>query len=111
MRTILFAALLSTTPGGGDRQVGVPIGSGTQKPKVAVVAPTGGWTVDRMVLVEGTVSDTTVDPVLVSINGDRYLMRTFGGRFSRKFPAASGKNVVTVMATNRGGTGSAQVTC
>src|SRR5207237_1344740 len=43
-------------------------------------------------------------------NGDRYLMRTFSGRFQRKFPAAAGKNVVTILATNKGGTGRAQVT-
>jgi uncharacterized protein YfaP (DUF2135 family) len=63
-----------------------------------------------MMLVEGTISDTTIDPIVVSINGDRYLMRTFNGRFSRKFPAAAGRNVVTLMATNQGGTARAQVT-
>ena len=63
-----------------------------------------------MMLVEGTLSDTTIDPVVVSINGDRYLMRTNQGRFSRKFPAASGKNVVTVLATNKAGTANAQAT-
>jgi uncharacterized protein YfaP (DUF2135 family) len=52
----------------------------------------------------------TVDPIVLSINGDRYLLRTNGGRFSRKFPAGSGKNVVTAYATNAGGTGRAQVT-
>jgi len=86
------------------------MGAGTVTPGVRLSAPAGGWTVDRMMLVEGSVSDSTVDPVLISINGDRYLVRTRGGRFSRKFPAASGKNVVTVMATNQGGVGRAQVT-
>jgi uncharacterized protein YfaP (DUF2135 family) len=56
------------------------------------------------------VSDPTVDPITLSINGDRYLLRTSNGRFARKFPAAAGKNVVVAMATNRGGTGEAQVT-
>ncbi|MBI3180207.1 MAG: histidine kinase, partial [Deltaproteobacteria bacterium] len=103
---LVVCALLSA----GERQVGVPIGQGKSKPKVTLTAPTGGWTIDRMILVEGSVSDATVDPVVLSINGDRYLMRTFSGNFARKFPAASGKNIVTVMATNRGGTGKAQVT-
>ncbi|MBC7794712.1 MAG: DUF2135 domain-containing protein [Clostridia bacterium] len=96
--------------GASNRQVGVPIGNGSVTPRVTLTAPNGGWTVSRMLEIAGNVSDKTVDPVVVSINGDRYLMRTRGGTFSRKFPAASGKNVITVSATNRGGTGSAQVT-
>lgn len=110
MLPVILALLLSQTPHENPRQQGVPIGKGTKLAKVVLTAPSGGWTVDRMMLVEGTVSDSTVDPVVVSINGDRYLMRTNGGRFSRKFPAASGKNVVTVMATNKAGTANSQVT-
>jgi len=93
------------------RDGGLPIGKGTERPVVRLTAPSGGWSVGRMVAIEGTVSDPTVDPITLSINGDRYLLRTFGGRFSRKFPAAAGKNVITATATNRGGTGDAQVTC
>jgi uncharacterized protein YfaP (DUF2135 family) len=110
MLPVFLALLLTQTPPENPRQQGVPIGTGTKLAKVTLTAPAGGWTVDRMMLVEGTLSDTTIDPVVVSINGDRYLMRTFNGRFSRKFPAASGKNIVTVMATNKGGTSRAQVT-
>ncbi|MBZ4330791.1 DUF2135 domain-containing protein [Corallococcus interemptor] len=111
MLSVLLAGLLSqTAPPVSARQQGVPIGRGDTVPKVVLSAPSGGWTVDRMLQIEGTVSDASVDPVVVSINGDRYLMRTQGGRFSRKFPAASGKNVVTVMATNKGGTARAQAT-
>jgi len=91
-----------------SREVGIPTGKGAQTPVVTLSAPAGWWTVDRMLLVEGRVSDPTVDPVQVSVNGDRYLLRTADGRFSRRFPAASGRNVVVVTATNRGGTGSAQ---
>jgi len=93
------------------RDTGVPVGKGAQRPEVRLTAPAGGWTVGRMISVEGTVSDPTVDPITISINGDRYLLRTQNGRFSRKFPSAAGKNVVVAMATNRGGTATAQVTC
>lgn len=108
MQSVILAlvALVSAA----ERQVGVPIGKGTTTPRVTLNAPNGGWTISRMLEIAGTVSDKTVDPVVVSINGDRYLMRTHGGSFSRKFPAASGKNVVTVSATNKGGTGKASVT-
>jgi uncharacterized protein YfaP (DUF2135 family) len=103
---LLLCLLLAAAP----RDSGVPIGQGTERPTVTLSAPAGGWSVDRMMLVEGTLSDPTIDPVVLSINGDRYLLRTQQGRFSRKFPAAAGKNVVTVLATNRGGSATAQVT-
>lgn len=92
------------------RSDGVPIGKGTTLATVTLTKPTGGWSVGRMLKVEGRISDTSIDPVTVSINGDRYLMRTRGGTFSREFPAASGKNVVTVLATNAAGTAKAQAT-
>jgi uncharacterized protein YfaP (DUF2135 family) len=114
IRVIAVAALVlwvaAEAPPRKDRQVGVPIGQGKTLAKITLTDPPGGWTVNRMMLVAGTVSDTTIDPIVVSINGDRYLMRTFSGRFSRKFPAAAGKNVVTVMATNQAGTAKAQTT-
>ena len=109
MLALLLVLAVSQTPA-QSRQVGVPVGQGKVAPVVKLTSPPGGWTVDRMMLVEGTVSDPTVDPVTLSINGDRYLIRTSNGRFSRKFPAAAGKNVVTALATNAGGTGSAQTT-
>ncbi len=110
MLPVLLAVLLTQAPAANPRQQGVPIGKGKTLPTVRLTAPSGGWTVDRMLLVEGSVSDTTIDPIVISINGDRYLMRTFSGRFKRKFPAASGKNVVTVMATNQAGTARTQAT-
>lgn len=103
-------AAAGDTPKQHETETGVPIGKGKTRPTVTLTAPVGGWTVDRMLKVEGTVSDATVDPIVLSINGDRYLMRTFSGRFSRKFPAANGKNVVKVSATNQGGTTTTEAT-
>ncbi len=108
---LVFAFLLSifVVPWAhAERAGGIPIGQETSKPVISIDAPSGGWSIDRMISVQGSVSDISIDPVLLSINGDRYLLRTISGRFSRKFPAAAGKNVVTVMATNRGGTSYAQ---
>lgn len=107
---VLMLPLFLSLQARAREPVGVPVGEGTTPAKVTLTAPSGGWSVGRMLLVEGTVSDTTVDPVVLSINGDRYLMRTANGRFSRKFPAAFGRNVVTVMATNKAGTSRAQAT-
>jgi uncharacterized protein YfaP (DUF2135 family) len=111
LEALLIVMLAQTPERAPARSDGVPVGRGTTAPKVTITQPPGGWTVDRMVMIEGSVSDRTVDPIVLSINGDRYLLRTQGGRFGRKFPAATGKNVITVMATNQGGTGRAQVTC
>jgi uncharacterized protein YfaP (DUF2135 family) len=111
MFTALFALAVAASPApAAARQAGVPIGEGKERPVVRLTAPPGGWSAGRMIAIEGTVSDPTVDPITLSINGDRYLLRTQNGRFARKFPAAAGKNVIVAMATNRGGTGEAQVT-
>lgn len=104
----MLTAMLLLLAAQAPREGGVPVGTGDKLAKVTLTRPTGGWTVDRMLLVEGTVSDPSIDPVVLSINGDRYLMRTANGKFSRKFPAANGKNVVTVRATNQAGTATAQ---
>jgi len=113
MQVVLLALALVAAPPEAvrPRESGVPVGRGTVLPVVTLTSPPGGWSVGRMMLVEGAVSDATVDPITLSINGDRYLLRTFNGRFSRKLPAAAGRNVVTAIATNRGGTASALVTC
>lgn len=105
---VLAAPQEATTP--AARQSGKVLGTGETVPVITLNAPMGGWTVDRMVLVEGRVSDATIDPVTVSINGDRYLLKTVNGAFQRKFPVTSGKNAVVVQGANRGGTGRAERT-
>lgn len=89
---------------GAQRQSGKLSGSGTDPIKIELTDPRGGWTVDQMVQISGRVSDTTVDPILININGARYLLRTFSGEFRRKFPLTSGKNTIVVQATNKKGT-------
>src|SRR5437868_14947964 len=98
MLELLVAALLSQAPAANpgpvraaERHDGVPVGAGKEPATVRLTEPTGGWTVGRMLTVAGTVSDHTINPVVVSINGDRYLLRTFDGQFKRDFPAAAGK--------------------
>ena len=101
MFTVLIALTVAASPESmaPQRDAGIPIGKGTKRPVVRLTAPSGGWSASRMIAIEGSVSDPTVDPITLSINGDRYLLRTSNGRFSRKFPAAAGKNVIVAMAT------------
>jgi len=113
--------------GAVERPSGKTLGKGAEAPQITLSAPSGGWTMDRMVEISGTVSDTTIDPITVNLNGDRYLLRTGPGprrradkasendagakvaKFSRKFPAQPGKNIVMVTGANLGGSASASV--
>jgi uncharacterized protein YfaP (DUF2135 family) len=105
---MLVATLAQEQP--PTRQTGKVLGQGQTAPTITLTAPAGGWTVDRMVLVAGTVSDPTINPITVSINGDRYLLKTVNGAFQRKFPVSAGKASVIVQGSNRGGTGTAERT-
>ncbi|HAA04861.1 MAG TPA: DUF1175 domain-containing protein [Syntrophobacteraceae bacterium] len=83
---------------------GKPIdGNGTEMPVLTLTKPEGGWSTSMLVEVAGSCSDTTVDPLVVNINGVRYYIRTAEGAFSRKFPAAKGKNTVMVECANKAG--------
>ncbi len=104
---LFFGSNLHADPAALPRSNGKPMGKGSELPVITLTAPDGGWTVDHMVRVSGRVSDPTIDPVTVSINGDRYLLRTFKGEFSRKFPSSAGRNTVTVTGANLAGTGRA----
>ncbi len=110
LSAVIAGVLLVAGQPAKERKDGMPLGKGTSLATIQIDEPRGGWTVDRMVLVKGRVSDATIDPITVSINGDRYLMRTFRGEFQRKVPAAAGKNIVTILAANQAGTATAQAT-
>jgi uncharacterized protein YfaP (DUF2135 family) len=98
-----LALATEPSPSPAKRQVGRIIGAGDKKPRIDLVRPRGGWTVGRMVTIEGEISDPTIDPLTVSINGGRYLLRTFDGKFKRAFPVSNGKNTILVRGTNQGG--------
>ena len=85
------------------RQSGKIVGDGKTPGKFTISEPRGGWTMNRMVEVSGSVSDLSVNPVTININGDRYLMKTFGGKFKRKFPVIQGKNTILIQGTNKAG--------
>jgi uncharacterized protein len=90
---------------------GKPIGGqGTELPVLTLTRPEGGWTTGMQLDVNGTCSDATADPVVVNINGVRYYIRSSEGAFSRKFPAAKGKNVLIVECSNKAGTARATAT-
>jgi len=102
IKTLLFLVLAFSIA--GERQNGKIIGLGKGKINITLSNPNSGWTQDRMVLIEGNVSDTTVNPITISINGDRYYLKTNSGYFKRKFPVISGKNSISAIAKNQEGT-------
>ena len=85
-------------------------GTGEQLPELTLTKPQGGWTTGMQMEVAGTCSDVSADPIVVNINGVRYYIRSGNGAFSRKFPAAKGKNVIIAECTNKAGTVRASAT-
>jgi uncharacterized protein YfaT (DUF1175 family)/uncharacterized protein YfaP (DUF2135 family) len=85
-------------------------GQGTEMPVLTLTKPEGGWTTSLQLEVNGKCSDPTADPILVNINGVRYYIRAVEGQFSRKFPAAKGKNTVIVACANKAGVAQASTT-
>lgn len=86
------------------RRGGTVTGQGDVMPVLTLAKPEGGWTCGMQLEVSGTCSDATADPITAHINGVRYFIRSVEGAFSRKFPAARGKNTVIVECANHAGT-------
>ncbi|WP_131655601.1 DUF2135 domain-containing protein, partial [Methylocucumis oryzae] len=84
--------------------------SATEKPALTLSKPAGGWTSSMQVVVAGSCSDTTADPIVININGVRYYARNNNGQFARSFPAAKGKNTIIAECANHLGRSSASVT-
>lgn len=90
---------------------GNPIGGqGKEKPVITLTKPEGGWTTSFQLDISGTCSDPTCDPIVININGVRYYIRSSQGAFSRKFPAAKGKNNIIVECSNKAGVARASTT-
>lgn len=101
-------AAQSTSPDVLARRGTAKLGSGKATPVVTLSQPMGGWTTSRMLEIAGQCTDPSADPLVVNINGSRYYVRGSNGAFSRRFPAAMGRNNVAVECSNEGGTGRAQ---
>jgi len=101
------SATSSENPEVQARRGSPPGGQGTEMPVVTLAKPEGGWTTGMQLEVAGACSDQTADPIIVNINGVRYYARSTQGRFSKKFPAAKGRNNIIVECSNKAGTGRA----
>jgi uncharacterized protein YfaP (DUF2135 family) len=80
-------------------------GASPEAPKVRLRAPRPGWTRQRVVAVQGTVSDKRVRVARVALNGEDRPINVRGGRFEVKLVVPPGENTVEVSARNEGGAG------
>ncbi|WP_289464367.1 hypothetical protein, partial [Klebsiella pneumoniae] len=61
--TVMLVFYSSLTAANSEtRQSGKIFGQGTEKIKLELSEPRGGWTVNRMIEVSGTISDETASP-------------------------------------------------
>ena len=106
MMALLPSAVFATPPQNEDviPRRGKPLaGTGTVQPTISLDKPVGGWTSFPQVEIAGKCSDDTADPIEVSINGTRYLIRGTKGTFSRAFPVAPGQNAISASCRNQAG--------
>jgi uncharacterized protein YfaP (DUF2135 family) len=74
---------------------------------VHIDRPIDGWTTERKITVEGTVSDPQVKRTTLSLNGTAFQIKVEGGAFKQKVIVSEGLNTVVVEANNDQGTGRA----
>ncbi len=79
-------------------------------PKVVIERPLDGWTTERKIVVEGTVSDTKITRATLALNGTSFLIKVEGGRFKQKVVVSGGQNTAVVEAVGKGGASRAAVT-
>ena len=88
------------------RGISAPVSSDGEQlvPELTLESPIGGWTSSQMLDIRGRCSDETVNPIVVNINGARYLVSpNTDGAFARSFPASQGRNTVEVICQNTKG--------
>lgn len=75
----------------------------TVDPELNISEPTDGFVTNAdMVLVAGTTSDSTSNPVTVTINGESVEVGE-GGVFSKEITLTEGSNTITIIATDAAG--------
>jgi len=81
------------------------IASPKEPPTVEISRPTGGWSTDRIVEVEGTISDESVSRVTVVVNGYERTVDVNNGTFVATIVVSKGANSIQVVARNEAGEG------
>jgi len=85
-------------------------GAAPEAPKVRLRAPRAGWTHQRVVSVQGTVSDRRIKVARVALNGDDLPVSVREGRFEVRLVVPPGEDTVEVSAHGEGGGGRDAVT-
>lgn len=77
----------------------------TQVPKVKITDPAGGQCSKRIVIIKGTISDTTITRAYIVINSSSNLFDVKNGIFSYSVVLAPGENIIQIIAENKHGIG------
>jgi uncharacterized protein YfaP (DUF2135 family) len=105
---LLLALLSSASPGPASGQLTNDHSSNVverEPPKVKIKAPRPGWTHQRVVAVQGTVSDVRLREAFVALNGVERPISVRDGRFEVKLVVPPGEDTLEVSARNEAGAG------
>ena len=100
MKILLSVALVAGALAGGPPE---------RAPRVTIDSPSGGWTTERLVKVEGSVFPASIARATLVVNGAAKGLAVTSGRFSSDLVLGPGENLVSVVAENQGGVGSARL--
>jgi uncharacterized protein YfaP (DUF2135 family) len=78
---------------------------GSDAPRVHLRQPRTGWTRQRLIAVQGSVSDRHITTARVSLNGVDRPINVHSGRFEVKLVVPPGENTLEVAARNQAGVG------
>lgn len=100
MRTVFLLVLVTCFAGAAiGAQGAAGTGDGRQgSVEVKITSPHGGWSDERVVHVEGSVSETEIKTVDICLNGVAMTTRIQGGRFNLPVVLAPGNNLIEVEA-------------
>jgi uncharacterized protein YfaP (DUF2135 family) len=76
-------------------------------PVIRILHPVDGWTTERKITVDGTISDPKIARTTLSLNGTAFLIKAEGGHFHQKVVVSEGLNTVVVETENEKGRGRA----
>ncbi len=76
-----------------------------QAPVVKIATPYGGQSSKRIVDVQGSISDETLQQAYIVINGAANAFDISGGRFSHTVVLSPGENIIQIIAENKFGVG------
>lgn len=70
---------------------------------VQITSPAGGQTSNRLITIEGTISDTSIQRAYIIVNSAAYLFDVRNGSFQYPLILAPGENIIQILAQSQDG--------